>query len=134
MTDQVLMDNYLLLLKSTVEVYVHGTLESSNSDVREHLKECLDNTMSMQADTYDKMTEYGWYNIDNVDTTKIQETLIKLQSKDNSNNSDNSDNSDNEDSNVDNSDESEDTEETEDESKALSVFFCAIINLRKVVI
>ncbi len=115
MTDQVLMDNYLLLLKSTVEVYVHGTLESSNSDVREHLKECLDNTMSMQADTYDKMTEYGWYNIDNVDTTKIQETLIKLQSKDNSNNSDNSDNSDNEDSNVDNSDESEDTEETEDE-------------------
>ena len=51
MSDQILMDNYLLVLKSTVEVYVHGTLESSNSDVRENLKECLDDTMKMQADT-----------------------------------------------------------------------------------
>ena len=56
MNDQVLMDNYLLILKSTVEVYVHGTLESSNSDVRNLLKEGLDETMYNQAMVYDKMT------------------------------------------------------------------------------
>ena len=41
MNDQLIMDNYLLILKSTVEVYVHGTLESSNNDVRKTLKDNL---------------------------------------------------------------------------------------------
>ena len=94
MSDQVLMDNYLLILKSTVEVYVHGTLESSNSDVRSLLKECLDDTMKMQADIYDKMTEYGWYQVNNVEADTINQTLTKLQSQSsNSNDTDNEDNS-----------------------------------------
>ena len=37
--DELIMENYLLILKSTVEVYVHGTLESSNADTRELLNE-----------------------------------------------------------------------------------------------
>ncbi len=80
MNDQVLMDKYLLLLKSTVEVYVHGTLESSNQKVRSLLKTCLDETMNSQALTYDEMTKYGWYNINNVDSNVIKQTLTKLQS------------------------------------------------------
>ena len=51
MSDQLLMDNYLLILKSTMEVYVHGTLESSNEDIRELLKEGLNNTQTNQANT-----------------------------------------------------------------------------------
>ena len=80
MNDQLLMDNYLLILKSTVEVYVHGTLESSNNDVREILKENLNSIMSCQANTYDKMTKYGWYPVNNVEVSKIKETLSKIQS------------------------------------------------------
>ena len=79
MNDQLLMDNYLLILKSTMEVYVHGTLESSNEDIRELLKEGLNNTQTNQANTYDEMTKYDWYNIKNVETTTIKETLNKLQ-------------------------------------------------------
>ena len=48
MNDQLLIDNYLLILKSTVEVYVHGTLESSNASVRNILKENLNEIMSWQ--------------------------------------------------------------------------------------
>ena len=81
MNDQVLMDNYLLILKSTVEVYVHGTLESSNSDVRNLLKEGLDETMSNQAMVYDKMTNYGWYNINNVESNEISKTFNNINSK-----------------------------------------------------
>lgn len=88
MNDQILMDNYLLILKSTVEVYVHGTLESSNSDVRENLKECLDDTMKMQADTYDKMTKFGWYQVNNVETDTMNQTLTKLQNQSNDSNED----------------------------------------------
>ena len=75
MNDQLIMDNYLLLLKSTVEVYVHGTLESSNEEVRELLKDCLNDTMTMQATTYDKMTEYGWYKVENIDKNEINKVL-----------------------------------------------------------
>ena len=79
MNDQILMDNYLLLLKSTVEVYVHGTLESSNKKSRNLLKKCLDEIMSMQATTYDLMTEYGYYKVKNIDSNTIQQTINKLE-------------------------------------------------------
>ena len=77
--DRLLMYNYLLVLKSTVEVYVHGTLESSNSDSRELLKECLSDTMTHQADTYDLMTKYGWYQIENVNSSQIESKLEKVK-------------------------------------------------------
>ena len=41
MNDQLIMDNYLLVLKSTVEVYVHGSLESSNEGSRSLLNPSL---------------------------------------------------------------------------------------------
>ena len=80
MNDQLIMDNYLLILKSTVEVYVHGTLESSNNDVRMTLKDNLNEIMTCQARTYDEMTKYGWYPVNNVDTSTITQTLNKVQS------------------------------------------------------
>ncbi len=78
MNDQTLLNNYLLILKSTVEVYVHGTLESVNQKVRDLLKEHLNETIQMQSDTYDIMTDYGWYQIKNVDSKVIGDTLTKL--------------------------------------------------------
>ena len=79
MNDQVRMDNYLLILKSTVEVYVHGTLESSNQDIRNLLKSGLDSIMSSQANTYDEMTKYGWYTINNIQSTTIKQTIDKIK-------------------------------------------------------
>lgn len=79
MNDKLLMDNYLLILKSTVEVYVHGTLESSNEDIKSLLKEGLDETMKQQARTYDEMTKNGWYTVNNIDKQEIQKTLNKIQ-------------------------------------------------------
>lgn len=81
MNSELIMNNYLLVLKSTVEVYVHGTLESSNNDVREMLKGCLDDTMSMQARTYDEMVKYGWYIVNNIEASTINETLNKIKNK-----------------------------------------------------
>lgn len=81
MDNQLAMDTYLLVLKSTVEVYVHGTLESSNKKVRDLLKQCLDDTITAQSKTYDKMTEYGWYTINNVTAEEINKKLCNIQSK-----------------------------------------------------
>ena len=80
MNDQLIMDNYLLILKSTVEVYVHGTLEASNNDVIMTLKDNLNEIMTCQAKTYNEMTKYGWYLVNNVETSTIKQTLNKVQS------------------------------------------------------
>ena len=81
MLDQILLENYLLVLKSTVEVYVHGTLESSNQDIKKLLKKGLDSTMKHQANTYFKMVSFGWYKVNNVASSSIVKTLNKVKSK-----------------------------------------------------
>ena len=81
MSDQLLMDNYLLVLKSTIEVYIHGTLESSNSDIRSTLRDGLNKTLDAQARTYDEMTKYGWYQINNVKSSVVSKTISKINKK-----------------------------------------------------
>lgn len=81
MTDQILMNNYLLLLKSTVEVYVHGTLESSNEDVRDLLQDSLINTIEMQGNTYLEMADHGFYEIKNVSDKEINKVITKVDCK-----------------------------------------------------
>ena len=78
MNDRLLLDNYLMILKSTVEVYVHGTLESSNDDIRSELKNGLDEIMNSQAETYSLMTQYGWYDINNIKASIINQTFKKI--------------------------------------------------------
>ena len=78
MNDQLLINNYLILLKGTTEVYVHGTLESTNQDIREDLKSCLNQILSLQANVYDEMVKYGWYPTNNIEVKTIRQTLNKL--------------------------------------------------------
>ena len=79
MNDKLIMENYLLILKSDVEVFVHGTLESSNTQERELLKKGLNQILESQANTYNEMTKYGWYKVENVQNSEIQKTLKKVQ-------------------------------------------------------
>ena len=81
MNDQLIMDNYLLVLKSTVEVFVHGTLESSNNSARKLLKTGLFDIMSAQARTYDEMTKNGWYQINNVKAAVVNNTYKNIIKK-----------------------------------------------------
>lgn len=83
MNDQIIMENYLLVLKSTVEVYVHGTLESTNEDITSILQENLNGTLNCQSHTYNEMTKYGWYQIKNIEKNEIQNTLSNLKQKSN---------------------------------------------------
>jgi spore coat protein CotF len=78
MNDRLLLDNMLLLLKSTVEVYVHGSLESSTKEVHNALKSNLDTIIKLQDELYKKMTECGWYVIQNIEAKEIKKTLKKV--------------------------------------------------------
>ena len=78
MNDKLIMESILLLLKSTVEVYVHGTLESSNKTIHSALKNGLDEIMKMQFNVFNKMKDCGWYKITNIDSKTINQTYRKL--------------------------------------------------------
>lgn len=78
MNDQLLLENILLILKSNMEVYTHGTLESSNKDIRECIKYGLETTLELQNNLYNKMTEYGWYKVNNINKNIIKQTLNKV--------------------------------------------------------
>ena len=78
MNDSIIFNNYLLLLKSTVEVYVHGTLESSNIDIESLLKENLNKTLEMQKMTYQEMVDNNWYKIENIKTNAIEKVINKI--------------------------------------------------------
>ena len=81
MNDELLMANYLLILKSTVEVYIHGTLESTNFDVRNTLKDNLIEILDCQNNTYQEMVNSGWYPTNNVNTDIIKQVYDKVTSK-----------------------------------------------------
>ena len=78
MSDKLVLESMLLILKSTVEVYVHGTLESSNNSVRKVLKSGLDDIMDMQFDTFNVMLDNGFYEISNIDSSTIEDTINNL--------------------------------------------------------
>ena len=78
MNDRLLMNNYLMILKATVEVYVHGTIESSDERVRNVLHDGLNETLLHQSKVFDKMTQYDWYIVDNVNPNEIEKVICTL--------------------------------------------------------
>ena len=79
MNSKYLMENYLLVLKSTIEVYIHGTLESSNKDIRKLLKSGLTDTLDSQDKCYQEMVENGWYQVNNVEASEIKKTYNSVK-------------------------------------------------------
>lgn len=78
MDNELIFNNYLMLLKGVVEVYIHGTLESSNEDVKETLKTSLDDILNSQKDTYNIMVDNNWYQVNNIKTNVIDQTYKKV--------------------------------------------------------
>ena len=81
MTDEEIMVNYLMLLKSNIEVYVHGTIEASNKNNKDNLKYGLDQTLLSQERTYNELVDNSWYKVENIEEKDIQKVFKKLSNK-----------------------------------------------------
>lgn len=81
MNSQLALDEYLLLLKSSCEVYVHGTLESAHKDVKDLLRNSLLDIIKSQEDTYNLMVENGFYTVNDVKTSEIQKIITEMNNK-----------------------------------------------------
>ena len=81
MNDEEILTNYLSILKSNVEVYVHGTIEASNKNIKENLKYGLDQTLMSQERTYNEMVNNSWYKVENVNKKETCDTFKKVSCK-----------------------------------------------------
>ena len=81
MNNEEIMTNYLSILKSNVEVYIHGTIESSNKNNKDNLKYGLDQTLLSQERTYNEMVSNSWYQINNVECKDIIKVFNKVSKK-----------------------------------------------------
>lgn len=71
MQDKDLMENELLVVKGLCDLYLHGTIESTTTEVHTTFKEALNETLNIQNKIYNLMAEKGWYQTENAEQQKL---------------------------------------------------------------
>ncbi|NBH72604.1 spore coat protein [Clostridiaceae bacterium] len=72
MGDRDIMENLLLTTKGVCDLYMHGTIESSTSNVHQAFHQALKDSLCMQDDIYQKMSAKGWYSTEQAQASQIQ--------------------------------------------------------------
>ena len=78
MNQKELLTDILSSLKGASDLFLHGSMESSNQNVHETFQNALDETLRMQHETYKLMEKLGYYQNTNVDQNKIMQTKNKI--------------------------------------------------------
>lgn len=81
MEDKDLMEKELLIIKGVCDLYLHGTIESSTSEVHAAFKDALNESLDIQNKIYNLMAEKGWYKTETVEQTKIDTVKQKYTAK-----------------------------------------------------
>lgn len=78
MDDKNLMENILLLEKGVCDLFMHGTIESSTPNVHQAFNTALNDALCMQDNIYDKMSEKGWYPVEQAEQKKVNTVRAKF--------------------------------------------------------
>lgn len=79
MEDRELMEKELLVIKGVCDLYTHGAIESTTTEVHETFKNALNTSLNIQNKIYNLMAEKGWYTTDVADQSKIEQEKQKCQ-------------------------------------------------------
>lgn len=75
MEEKLMISNLLTLTKNLCDILMHATIESAkNYNV---FKESLNSYLELQNNLATIMTEQGWYQLEIVDQTKIEQAKTK---------------------------------------------------------
>ena len=83
MQDKNLMENELLVVKGICDLYLHGTIESTTTEVHTAFKDALNTSLDIQNKIYNLMAEKGWYKTENADQQKITAAEQKYSAQNN---------------------------------------------------
>lgn len=81
MDDKTIMNTLLNETKGMCGLMMHGSIESATPKVRKQFDSALKESLTMQKDIYQKMTEKGWYQMQNVEKQTVQQTKQKFEAK-----------------------------------------------------
>ncbi len=78
MEDKDIMEKELLVIKGVCDLYLHATLEATTANVHATFKDALNESIDIQNKLYNLMAEKGWYQMQNVEQTKIDTVKQKF--------------------------------------------------------
>jgi len=78
MDDKTIMESVLSNSKNLCDLMLHGSIESSSSDVHSSFCASLSNSVSMQNKIYSAMEKCGFYKTSAAESQKIMETKQKF--------------------------------------------------------
>ena len=78
MDDKLIMDNLLTSVKSSCDLLLHASIESSTANVHTAFKQSLDDSLCMQNQIYSKMSAKGWYPATQAEQQQINQTKQKF--------------------------------------------------------
>ena len=77
MDDKCIMENLLLTTKGVCDLYLHGAIESSTANVNKTFDDALKDSLCMQDEIYQKMSEKGWY----PSTQAKEQDILKVKNR-----------------------------------------------------
>ena len=78
MDDRQIMENLLLCVKGECDLMMHGTIESATPNVHATFKCALNDMLVMQNQIYAKMSEKGWYPMEQAPAQNITQAKQKF--------------------------------------------------------
>lgn len=78
MEDKYLMESLLMSIKGVIDLYMHGSIESSHDDVRLAFNKAINESLHMQNEIYQLMANKGWYPTENETVDKINKVKQKF--------------------------------------------------------
>ena len=81
MNDQQIMEDILMTTKGACDLYMHGTIESSTPQARQAFDSALDDSLCMQDDIYQKMSQKGWYQTQQAQQQQIDQVRSKFSGR-----------------------------------------------------
>ncbi|MHB1153005.1 MAG: spore coat protein [Eubacteriales bacterium] len=77
MDDKVIMHTILSNIKSSCDLMLHGSIESTTPKVHNAFKSALNQTLDIQNQIYTEMNQKGWYQTQQEQQQKIDQTKQK---------------------------------------------------------
>lgn len=76
--DRAIMDNILSVIKGNCDLFMHGTIESSTPNVHQAFKSSLDESLQVQNEIFNQMSQKGWYTTQQAEQQKVSQTKQKF--------------------------------------------------------
>ena len=81
MDDKTIMETILSDIKGGCDLMLHGSIESTTSNVHSTFKTALNDSLNIQNEIYSKMASKGWYQTETAEQQKIDAARQKFASQ-----------------------------------------------------